>query len=349
MGTQRSGVFRSGGAADTLEVVHRIDLDLVPWLEGLYRVIRPLLIWAPGMFAGVLRGVAGRPGLEVACGVGDADLVELTRATAHRAAIADLQVMASHAGRVYTVGSSYAGPTDLHDVINEAGGSDALLIQCFDFDGGSLLSPDKGVFEYLGFSAPSSSPIQLTTDDRDDLDFAAAHLAAAWRLRRRLLGGDAAAPCEAVLTPDGSMSHAEGAARHPLAREALSRAVNAIERARTRERRTDDRALLEAWQAVYEGRWTLVEQIESDGRRLMLARVNEHRRAARPDFSPREQEVAHLLTLGIPQKTIAYELGVAPSTVAFHLHNIMTKLGARSTVDAVRLLLDPAPSTTSGA
>jgi len=121
-------------------------------------------------------------------------------------------------------------------------------------------------------------------------------------------------------------------------REAPSRAVVAIERARRKDRLTDPAALLEAWKAIYQGRWTLVESVESDGRRLLLARVNPP--AQRPDhnLSSRERQVSSLLADGFPQRAIAYELDVAASTVAYHVGNIAKKLGAHSATDAVRIL-----------
>jgi DNA-binding NarL/FixJ family response regulator len=54
--------------------------------------------------------------------------------------------------------------------------------------------------------------------------------------------------------------------------------------------------------------------------------------AAAPPSSltPRELEIAALVTRGRSNKAIAEELVISPATVARHIANIMTKLGFRS-------------------
>lgn len=54
-------------------------------------------------------------------------------------------------------------------------------------------------------------------------------------------------------------------------------------------------------------------------------------------LSPREREVLEGLAQGLPNKTIAYDLGISARTVEVHRANVMTKLGARSLSDALRI------------
>jgi two-component system response regulator FixJ len=54
-------------------------------------------------------------------------------------------------------------------------------------------------------------------------------------------------------------------------------------------------------------------------------------------LTPREREVLDGLAQGLPNKTIAYDLGISPRTVEIHRANMMTKLGANSSPDAVRI------------
>jgi two-component system, LuxR family, response regulator FixJ len=54
-------------------------------------------------------------------------------------------------------------------------------------------------------------------------------------------------------------------------------------------------------------------------------------------LTAREREVLDGLAQGLPNKTIAYELGISPRTVEIHRANLMTKLGARSLSEALRL------------
>lgn len=54
-------------------------------------------------------------------------------------------------------------------------------------------------------------------------------------------------------------------------------------------------------------------------------------------LSAREQEVLKGLAQGLPNKTIAYDLGISPRTVEVHRANLMTKLGVRSLSEALRI------------
>jgi len=54
-------------------------------------------------------------------------------------------------------------------------------------------------------------------------------------------------------------------------------------------------------------------------------------------LSAREREVLDGLAQGLPNKTIAYDLGISARTVEVHRSNVMTKLGARSLSDALRI------------
>ncbi|WP_213979689.1 response regulator [Sphingomonas sp. dw_22] len=54
-------------------------------------------------------------------------------------------------------------------------------------------------------------------------------------------------------------------------------------------------------------------------------------------LTAREREVLEGLAQGYPNKTIAYDLGISPRTVEVHRANVMTKLGARSLSDALRI------------
>jgi len=54
-------------------------------------------------------------------------------------------------------------------------------------------------------------------------------------------------------------------------------------------------------------------------------------------LTARERDVLAGLAEGLPNKTIAYDLGISPRTVEVHRANLMTKLGARSLSEALRI------------
>jgi len=58
------------------------------------------------------------------------------------------------------------------------------------------------------------------------------------------------------------------------------------------------------------------------------------------NLSPREREVLDWLSRGRSNKMIALELDISPRTVEIHRANMMTKLGAQHSAEAVRLKIE---------
>lgn len=57
-------------------------------------------------------------------------------------------------------------------------------------------------------------------------------------------------------------------------------------------------------------------------------------------LTKREREVLEKLVEGLPNKTIAYDLGTSPRTVEVQRARVMEKMAARSLPDLVRMVLD---------
>jgi DNA-binding NarL/FixJ family response regulator len=55
------------------------------------------------------------------------------------------------------------------------------------------------------------------------------------------------------------------------------------------------------------------------------------------ELTAREQEVLALVARGLPNKTIAAELGISEHTAKFHVAAILAKLGATSRTEAAHI------------
>jgi FixJ family two-component response regulator len=86
------------------------------------------------------------------------------------------------------------------------------------------------------------------------------------------------------------------------------------------------------------------EALEVHRERLEARRQIAEARTRVLSLTPRENEVAALVVQGKRNKQIAFELGIAEKTVKVHRSRVMEKIGARSTVELVRLWLRVRPA-----
>lgn len=223
-------------------------------------------------------------------------------------------------------------------MMRRLGMEDCLGVVATDVDGRGR------TFLHVGVPIPSA--LALPPRTRHQLGRVAAHLASAWRLRRT--SGPGAHPAEAVLESSGKLAHAEGDARERGARDSLVRAVARVERARGGLRRTDPDEALALWQGLVDGRWSLVDSVEADGRRFILARRNEPRVRDPKALTERERQVLAYVAMGHTNKYVAYQLGLSTPTVATHLEGARRKLGARSRLELIEMFAPAAPPPTRG-
>jgi DNA-binding CsgD family transcriptional regulator len=154
------------------------------------------------------------------------------------------------------------------------------------------------------------------------------HVGAAQRLRTRIGGG--ALAC-AVVEPSGRVAHAEGELREDSPQQALVRAVRAIERARGRLRKQPDDALA-AWRALVDGKWSVVDWLDVDGRRFLVAYENDLGFDDSRMLTPRERVVVEYVVHGRTSSEIAYALGLGVASVEALTRQALRKLrGARRT------------------
>jgi len=169
------------------------------------------------------------------------------------------------------------------------------------------------------------------------LGLAAAHLGAALRLRELAAPApDTDAVTESVLDPRGKVLHATGHAQDKPARESLVEAVVRREKARGKLRKVDADEAAAQWAVLVSGRWSIVDFVDRDGKRLLLARKNP---VGSPDvvaLTVEERDVVWLATLGHSRKYIAYELGLSVAQVGRRLATSMRKLKVSSRRDLLR-------------
>jgi len=202
---------------------------------------------------------------------------------------------------------------------DSVGIKDVLAINAYD---------SSGVGCFIG--TPLPKVYRLRGDERATFERVATHLAAGFRLRRR------AREAEAILSATGAMLDAStDATKEASARAALRDAARSIDRARGAMRRRNPQEAVLAWRALVKARWSLVDQFESDGKRLLVAVANEPAGPPVKELSVRERHVMDRLMEGQTTKLIAYELGLSDSTVRVLLMRAMRTLGARTRADAI--------------
>jgi DNA-binding CsgD family transcriptional regulator len=203
-------------------------------------------------------------------------------------------------------------------------------------DGVNLLASDlnhRGFLISLAITGRHGPSVAL----RRDLTRAITHILAALRLRVRLGATESdevtmrppPVESEAVLSPEGRLLHASGAANRSAARRELERAVRDIERARAGQFDTPQRAL-ETWKGLVAARWSLVDSFEQDGRRYVLARENQPRTIGPAGLTPAECNVIAYATRGLTTKGIAYALGISDTTVRVLMMRAARRCGAKS-------------------
>ena len=150
---------------------------------------------------------------------------------------------------------------------------------------------------------------------------AAVHVAAGLRMRRALATAPLDDRSEAIFEADGRLAHAAGQAAYGDVRARLREAVQRIDRARTDAVRREEVEALELWQGLVEGRWSLIDRYDTDGRRYYVAMANPPDGVDARQLTGVEAQVTAQVVAGEPNGIIAYSLGVSESTVAGHLSN----------------------------
>ena len=196
---------------------------------------------------------------------------------------------------------------------------DVLAINAYD---------PSGVGCMIG--TPLPRVVRLRKRERSLYERLAMHLSAAFRLRRRLRDA------EAILSTSGALLDAKADdVKEARARASLQDAVRDIERARGKMRREDPDGAVLSWRALVSARWSVVDHFESDGKRLLVAFANAPAPVPVAKLSDREGHVLARIAKGQTTKQVAYELGIADSTVRVLLLRAMRTLGVKTRDQAI--------------
>jgi DNA-binding NarL/FixJ family response regulator len=89
------------------------------------------------------------------------------------------------------------------------------------------------------------------------------------------------------------------------------------------------------WRGLVEGRWSLVDRWESDGRRYIAVHANAPAQRDLRALSAAEQATLSYLLLGASNKEIAFTLGLPLGSIATRVRAVMRKLRAATRRDLV--------------
>lgn len=176
------------------------------------------------------------------------------------------------------------------------------------------------------------SPYQVRRWER-----VAAHIATAVRLRHRLkVAAESGSAPRVVLDPTGRLHHTSDAVVGEE-REALRRAVLSVEASRSAMRFKNPDASLASWPTLTAGRWSLVDQVEGDGRRFIVAVENAPHVPGTSLLTNLERMVVQRAQRGLSDTAIARQLGFSVLAVTELLHRATTKLGVRTRAELLAI------------
>ena len=329
-------------AIDLIEFVYDLDVNDEGWVQSLLDVGLPLFDHGYGVVGTtyVRPNEGGMPfPTRFYQSSGPPDLIERVL-TASTLSDQDTLREINRSGVVTTLSEtvdrhadSVAPLEQFHEHL--AGAKDAIALTAVDPNGVGL-----SIF------APLPKVTKLSGRERQLWQMIGAHLVSGFRLRRGLdaagtsLGEDEALPrnAEAVLDPKTfTITDAIGRARQGSG-DLLREAAIHIDRARGRLRRSDPENALEIWKGLVDGRWSLVDWFDSDGRRYLLANPNSPRLKDPRGLTERENQVCTYACLGESNKLISYRLGISEPSVSGSLRSAMRKFNAQTRAQLIEKL-----------
>ena len=320
---------------ELLEHIYRLDVEPQLWQQHLAHQIWERFPSGPGFLSYELniREAGSSSGIGRVVGVGDIKEFSTQTVPVHKSFDTDLyrqliEGLGSHAATIReALGKLKIDPTVFAPIEQFIG-----PIGFHDIWGVCSMNPDG-----LGivFAMPITEAQRVQDVDRRAWTKVAVHIAAAHRLQRRLSRHPGVEDAEGIFRADGREVQL---GRPAIAeREALGHFIRTLDKTRAHDYRSGDSSTLDVWEGLLRGRWSLVEHIDSDGAHFLLAIRNDPDAEGPQTLTRREAQVASYAAQGHMNKEIAYELGLAISTVASHLSNALHKLGLKSRTELVWL------------
>ncbi len=291
------------------------------WLQTIATVAEPVLSDGHGVFAYIYEGLEGhlRMGARAGSGIGDIPLDELVDPIAEiDPAFVDQTWRTLSFGLCSEVAPMSKLPQAAPFIAR--GMADMLNINAWDPSGIGVM-----------LMTPLRDERRRLPGEADRWMRVAAHLASAFRLRRRAtsIGPEVAT---AVLDTRGHIEHAADGKLADRLHKKLEESVLRMEAARGPMRRRDPDGALDLWRTLVDAELTLLDHFERGGKRYVIAVANppEAGEEKLATLSRRERQVVTAAAGGRSNKVIAYELGLAHSTVRVLLARAAQRLGATS-------------------
>jgi DNA-binding NarL/FixJ family response regulator len=145
---------------------------------------------------------------------------------------------------------------------------------------------------------------------------------------------------DGVFGPDGTPQSVADTEQARV--DTWSHVVRSIDRARADDYRTGEDTVLDIWSGIIEGRWSLHDHVDTDGKRyVILVETGAAPRTQPGRLTSRELSVCLRVAGGLTNKEIAYDLNVGLSSVATYLRRALQKLGMtdRSELQALGTML----------
>lgn len=315
-----------------VEAAYQVELSDAAWLEGVARACLPLLDRGLGVCAFEFQHYpSGPPTILSGKMLGMSEELAAVYPRVFASLTPDVQARPFRHGPCTTASRMMGGSTQLkgHDVMqrfsHKFGLHDSIWVTAAEPSGWGC-----------GLHAGRPTLTSLSRTEVTRWARIASHLGAAVRLRRRLAraGGTtdvpALAPADAVFSPEGRAEHADGDAKQPPALERLRASVLEMERVRRKPSRAGGASSLERWHGLVDARWSLLDHFESGSKRYIVARENQPQPPGVAALTLRERQVVAYAALGHDNKVIAYDLGIAHSTVRVLMARAAAKFGVQN-------------------